>query len=73
MQIEKFKWFCGHKKISPTLPENNEICLSCSNKEYVLIFEAISDSLKHKHSNSVYIVSNKQGYLGLSCGLIFNL
>ena len=70
---EKYGWACGYEKIYGSFHADNERC-NCKSKQLFETKEsAINASMRHTHADSVYVFSNKKGYIGLSSGLRFNV
>lgn len=70
---EKFGWRCGYNKIYGSFHADNERCSSACRKEYDKLDDAVRAALQHKtHRCSVYVYSNKTGYIGLAERLNFN-
>lgn len=70
---EKFGWRCGYERIYGSFHVDNERCDCKGHKLFESKEDAIRSSLNHSHSDSVYVYSNKTGYVGCSRGLLFNI
>jgi hypothetical protein len=71
MKKEKYGWACGYEKIYGSFHDDNERCTCKSRKLFDTKEDAIRASMKHVHSDSVYVYSANKGYVGLSVGLAF--
>lgn len=70
---EKFAWKCGHNYIDVATNTHTK-CSESSPKGFGSVAEASSDALRtHYHKDSTYVYSlNKNKYIGLAQGLVFN-
>ena len=71
MKKNTYRWACGYEKVYGNFHADNERCLCRSKKGFDTILEAAREAMKHNHSCSTYVYSDK-GYIGLASGLYFN-
>jgi len=69
---EQFGWACGYERIYGGYHADNERCICSSKNTFESVQDAARAAIKHRHTNSTYIYSNKKGYVGLAVGLHFN-